>query len=107
MGDRVLVQLVSEATENSPARVSPVLYGHWSGDEAEGWLKQLTERMGDRLCDISYSFARLVQIALGDDKEITGYGVFNQAGKLKPEDSHGDSGVFVLNVTTKQIEHFG
>jgi hypothetical protein len=106
MGNRVLVQLVSEGA-NGPARVSPVLYGHWSGDEAANWLHQLTVKMGDRINDISYSFARLVQIALADDKEITGYGVWNQAEKLKPADSHGDSGIYVLNVDTKKIEHFG
>lgn len=103
MGDRVLVQLKSNNTE-----VSPVLYGHWSGDAAEVWLHQLIAKMGGRLTDLSYSFARLAQIAMGSSKEeVTGFGIWNQEKELIASDSHGDAGIYILNVDTREITHLG
>ena len=100
MGNRVLVQLKSNE------EVSPVLYGHWSGDNAEIWLHKLIEKMGERLDDLSYSFARLAQIAMDSSKEqVTGFGIWNQEKELVASDSHGDAGIYILNVETKEITH--
>lgn len=100
MGDRVLVQL-----KNSE-EVSPVLYGHWAGRDAEGWLDELKQRMGDRITDLSYSFARLVQIATKTDPDgILSYGVWNSEKELDSAASHGDAGCYVLNVDTGEITH--
>lgn len=99
MGDRVLVQLHKTAGE-----VSPVLYGHWSGHDGKIWLEQLKDRMDGRLGDLAYSFARLVQLAV-TDASTTGFGVWNQTTLLTSRDSHGDAGIYLLNVDTNEITH--
>lgn len=100
MGNRVLVQLKSDD------EVSPVLYGHWSGHDAKDWLTKLIVKMADRLDDISYSFARLVQIAMSESiNDNTGFGVWNAEKLLVASDSHGDAGIYILNVVTKEITH--
>lgn len=99
MGDRVLVQLYDDSGE-----VSPALYGHWSGNEGKKWLIDLKSHMGDRLDDIPYSFARLVQIAVTDNS-TTGFGVWNQTTLLDDGDIQGDAGIYLLNVSTGKITH--
>jgi len=102
MGNRVLVQLVNSKDASD---VSPVLYGHWSGDNGRQWLIDLIKHMGDRLGDVSYSFARLVQLAIDDDTGVTGFGVWNASEQLTATDSHGDAGIYILDVATKEIKH--
>jgi len=100
MGYRVLIQL------KSSSEVSPVLYVHWDGDKAEIWLNKLIEKMGERLNDLPYSFARLAQIAMENSKkQITGFGILNREKELIADDSYGDNGIYILNVDTKEISH--
>jgi hypothetical protein len=100
MGDRVLVQLISGD------EVSPVLYGHWSGNDGKEWLNELILKMGDRLDDLSYSFARLVQLAMKNSVDsVISFGVWNATKKLELSDSHGDAGIYILNCKTKEITH--
>lgn len=103
MGDRALIQLTSGKD------VSPVLYLHWGGSEVADILQRAEARMKGRAGDTSYAFARLVQEAIGNDRDNTGYGVWNQADRLTDADSHGDAGCFVVDVTADawETETFG
>jgi len=94
MGDRALIQLVCGN------KYSPTLYLHWAGDRAEEIIQQTKERMcgggfGD---DLEYAFARLVQIAIGNDAGASSYGVTNATGILTAEDSPGDNGCFIVDM---------
>lgn len=104
MGDRALIQL-KDREEN----VSPVLYLHWSGHRV-GQIIELTEsRMAGRPNDIQYAFARLVQQAVLDDDHNTGFGVWNHDKPLTEEDSHGDAGCFLVDISAPKwvIQCFG
>jgi hypothetical protein len=94
MGDRVLVQL--KRKEQNGTEYSPVLYAHWSGRSVAYWIAALKERMAGRPDDLSYSFARLVQIALeGDDGNLS-FGVWNNTEEHN--DSHGDAGIVIVDI---------
>lgn len=99
MGDRALIQLV-----DSSGTVSPVLYLHWRGGSVADILARTEKRMRGRADDVSYAFARLVQEATAGDgaTENLSIGVWNQAAKLTAGDSHGDAGVFVVNVSRER-----
>lgn len=97
MGDRALIQLT-----NKSGQVSPVLYLHWSGSDVADIIWRTQERMRDRVNDVEYSFARLVQEATRDDDEDTGFGCWNQAEPLTAKDSHGDAGCFLIDVTEQK-----
>ncbi|MGY5921371.1 hypothetical protein ACS9ZL_08495 [Stenotrophomonas africana] len=103
MGDRALIQLKNEN------EVSPVLYLHWGGSDVKRIIESAKERMKGRHDDLSYAFARLVQIATGDDGSNTGFGVWNHADVLHASDSHGDAGCFVVNISSPdwETEAFG
>jgi hypothetical protein len=93
MGDRALIQLKADSG------VSPVLYLHWGGSMVATILLRAQERMKGRANDVEYAFARLVQVATDGDKGNTGFGVWNQEIPLTAEDSHGDAGCFLVDVT--------
>lgn len=101
MGDRVLMQIVSEA-ENGP-----VVYGHWCGHEAPNIIKRFVGRMGGRKGDVSYLTARLLQEAMGDDQGDTGFGVFNSEQRLAADDTHGDAGIVLIDAQTLECECLG
>lgn len=101
MGDRVLIQLTSGA------ECSPVLYCHWSGEDALELIDALKQRMATRPNDLPYSFARLVQIALGDDNGNLSFGVWNSKKKLTAKDSYGDAGVVLVDVSDWSIKCMG
>ena len=92
MGDRALIQLTN-GTE-----VSPVLYLHWAGEQVADILRRTQKRMAGRGPDLSYTFARLVQEAIGDDDGCLSFGVWNRTTPLEPSDSHGDAGCFLVNI---------
>ena len=95
MGDRALIQL-----KDRGGNFSPVLYLHWKGDQVGSILQRTAVRMGDRIDDISYSFARLVQEAMMDDQGNLSFGVWNADHELTVKDSHGDAGVFLADVSS-------
>jgi len=100
MGDRALIQLTDGK------RYSPSLYVHRDGSRARSIIKDTQKRMEGRTDDLEYSFARLVQIAIGDDEGNMGFGVQNEQGKLTAEDSPGNHGVFIANINNNwRVEH--
>lgn len=103
MGDRALIQL------KSGTDVSTVLYLHWGGFGVKPIIDAARERMKSRHDDLSYAFARLVQIAAGNDSGATGFGVWNADAVLTAEDSHGDAGCFVIDASTPEwkVDTFG
>lgn len=95
MGDRVLMQCHSSKTGD----FGPVLYCHWVGDRATKIVEALRERMKQRPDDVEYSSARLAQIAMGMDDDCLSFGLWNANGLLTAEDSHGDAGCVLIDVS--------
>ena len=93
MGDRVLIQVVSGD------EISPVAYGHWCGARAPKIIASLKERMKDRPGDVSYTFARLMQEMIGNDPGPLSFGAWNATKRLTKEDSHGDAGCILIDVS--------
>ena len=93
MGDRVLIQFKDERGE-----VSPIIYAHWAGSDAPAALVRLRERMADRPGDCSYVAARCLQELGMDDVRSTGFGIWCASKELTPDDSHGDAGIFVVEL---------
>lgn len=102
MGDRALVQF-----EDSTGRTSPVIYLHWSGEEASAWLRELAILMTGRPNDASYAAARFAGICHRHINGNMSLGMWNQEKRLTAEDSHGDAGCFVVNCHTWQVEAMG
>ena len=100
MGDRALLQV-----ENAAGDVSPVLYLHWTGNNAMDIIQRIHDRMSGRRNDLDYTFARLVQQATENNTRNTGIGVWNQITRLTAEDSHGDNGCFIYNCSSGNTEH--
>lgn len=101
MGDRVLVQF------KNADEVSPVIYGHWAGHEAPEIIRALRVRMDARNDDLAYIAARCVQHFVGDDKGQTGVGIWSTDKELTAEDSHGDGGVFVVEIGQRwKVKHY-
>jgi hypothetical protein len=94
MGDRVLFQV-----KGSDGEFSPVAYGHWCGERAPLIVAKLRERMKDRAGDVPYTFARLIQEMCGDSKDGLSFGAWNADKLLTKDDSHGDAGVVLIDVT--------
>ena len=96
MGDRALIQLV-----NKSGAVSPVLYLHNGGGNVANILLRTQTQMKGRANDVDYAFARLVQQAINGDNSSSGIGVWNQTERLAEDDSHGDAGCFVVDVSAE------
>jgi hypothetical protein len=101
MGDRVLIQLTYGD------KFSPVLYCHNSGHRALDIVKATERRMQGRGGDLEYSFARLVQAAMGNGEGNTGFGVWNAERVLTADDSQGDAGVVVVDIQTWKTKRMG
>ena len=88
MGDRVVIQF-----KTAKGEVSPVIYGHWSGETAPDAIARLYQRMRDRPDDIEYIAARCLQEVGMIDATSTGFGIWNAPphGELDPGDSQGDA----------------
>jgi hypothetical protein len=92
MGNRIVIQFVNGAD------VSPAIYGHWYGSHAGEALKGLRTQMADRPDSIQYVAARMLGVMIGDDKGSTGFGLWNAPKRLTAKDSHGDAGVFLVDI---------
>jgi hypothetical protein len=103
MGDRVLMQVVSDDRK----RFSPVIYMHWEGSNWENIVQKLAAQMHDRLDDVDYSAARLVQICATcfNSNDNLGLGIWNTDHILTAEDSHGDNGIVLINAKDFTVEH--
>ena len=110
MGNRALIQVVGNYKEKDivKERVSPVLYLHWA-NHIDKILLTLHNQMRARTGDVTYSFARLVEIAccMLDSGGCMSIGVWNQDKRLVEDDSHGDEGCIIYHCDTGGIERFG
>ena len=102
MGDRVLVQFVGLDWTGGPKVFSPIIYGHSSGSEMPAVLARLRERMEGRHCDVQYVPARCIQEMTGGCKGNLSFGMWNAKGVLTAEESHGDAGCIVVDVSSAQ-----
>lgn len=101
MGNRVLVQF------KSGDEVSPVVYGHNAGHDAPQLIKQLREQMDSRNDDLAYIAARCVQQFIGGDRGQLGFGIWNADKELTAEDTHGDGGVYVVEIGQRwKVKHY-
>lgn len=100
MGERVIFH-VFDGEE-----IGPAVYGHWSGYHALEVVESLKKRMHDRLSDVSYTTARLIQELVGDDPGNLGFGCWNAPQGVPSvvwgvindrEYSHGDAGVILID----------
>lgn len=101
MGDIVLMQVVGQG------KFSPVIYGHWCGEQAPEIVKRLQKRMSERKGDVDYIAARLVQEAINGRSGDTGFGIWNAEKVLTAADSHGDAGVVLINADTLEPTYIG
>jgi hypothetical protein len=104
LGDRVIFQVVGKpdnVMDPGVLEFSPVIYAHWSGERAPQVLERLRKRMRARAGDVPYTAARLVQ-ELIDPSNVgaLSFGIWNADRVLTEEDSHGDAGVVLIDVST-------
>lgn len=109
MGDRVLFQVFKAPVsvgEPGNSEFGPVIYGHWCGSEATDVCKRIKKRMIGRSQDVEYTSARLVQEILKDEgtEGNTGFGIWNADALLKKEDSHGDAGIVLVDVSEPKMK---
>lgn len=102
MGDRVLFQVVNGK------EIGPVVYAHWSGSKAKEIVFKLASRMANRLGDVSYTSARLVQeVCESVSDKSHSVGVWSAKSKLKAADSHGDAGIVLIDANTFECTYLG
>jgi hypothetical protein len=102
MGNRAVVVFKDQE------RVSPGIYVHWSGGNIVGWLKEAAPTL--RAGDVSYAAARFCGFCHHNIQGGLSLGLLDAPEDLKPETlrhySHGDAGVFVVDVKTGLVENF-
>jgi len=104
MGDRVLMQCHSSKT----GEFGPILYCHCAGERAPLIVAELHDRMKTRPDDLDYSSARLAQIAMEGDSNCLSFGIYNATALLTAEDSHGDAGCVLIDVSDDHsAKYFG
>lgn len=111
MGDRALIHFHDEQS------VSPAIYLHWDGYRVRELIDQTQKVMEGRGGDVPYATARAIGVAnemipgnlsLGVfDGPNTGDFTTDREAMMKPEYSHGDAGVFLVNCKTWEVETFG
>lgn len=103
MGDRALV------TFKSGKSFSPVVYLHWNGSECADWIKAAASRY--RKGDESYSAARFAGYCHEQIKGNLSLGLLDSPDEESQADwnkySHGDAGVFIVDVDTGVVEAHG
>jgi hypothetical protein len=77
------------------------IYVHWNGGEEsiKGFLKSTRELMGDRVGDVDYTRARLIQ-TVGN---FFGGNLSVGVNLCRYLDTEGDNGVYVIDCTTLKI----
>lgn len=105
MGDRVLITFTDDGETFTPA-----VYMHWNGSEAADWIRAAARRM--RKGDAGYAAARFCGEC---HKQISGHNSLGlldapnkgAAGIDWTEYSHGDAGVYIVNVSTGEVSAWG
>ena len=80
----------------------PVIYMHWHGDIALDLLKATRELMDGRETDLSYVSARFIGVCHENIDGNLSLGMWNSAEELKKEDSHGDAGCVIVDVSKSE-----
>jgi hypothetical protein len=104
MGDRAVI-IVTNNNGDAPV----AMYLHNGGCGVGALLAEAAPKM--RAGDADYARARLCGVAHERSGGILGLGLFAGPKDLEPATlknfSHGDAGVFVVNVDTGDVETFG
>jgi hypothetical protein len=106
MGDRVVILFTDEQRE-----LTPGIYMHWQGKNAPQMIRDGQSLM--RKDDATYAAARFCGFCHeATGRRTTGLGLLAPpAGKDDVIDwddySHGDAGVYVVNVSDGTVEHHG
>lgn len=114
MGNRALV-VFHDGDGNS---YSPTVYLHWQGSQVPKLLAEWRALMEGRMGDLSYGCARFIGIchvasagnmSLGTWNTEPGVREESNAARVKrwTEDSHGDAGVFLVDVKDGAVERIG
>lgn len=111
MGDRVIMQIV-QRNRLTGDTFGPMVYGHWAGHSTPKIVEALAAKMQDRLGDVAYQSARLVQMILDDggslmQRDNCGIGIYNADAVATEDDSHGDAGVVLIDADTFKCECLG
>lgn len=111
MGDRVIMQIV-QRNRLTGDTFGPMVYGHWAGHSTPDIVEALATKMQDRLGDVAYQSARLVQMILDNggssiQRNNCGIGLYNSTAVATVDDSHGDAGVVLIDADTFKCECFG
>lgn len=100
MGDRALVQFVCKNSEGEVIIYSPTVYLHHHGFMARELIAECYEYMKiNRLGDVDYACSRFIGICHTRIVGNTGLGVWNSNGVLTNNDSRGDHGCFIVDVS--------
>lgn len=106
MGDRAVV--VFSERRDKTEYFSPSIYLHWSGDEVFDLLVKAIPRM--RAGGLDYSAACFCGVCHEEIEGNLSLGLYNAPKDRKEveseEFSHGDAGVFVVDVKTWKVEAF-
>lgn len=97
MGDRALIQFTDKG-----GTVSPVVYVHGQGYAVGTLLEETMKLMQGRPDDIQYASARFVGICHSKNVSNLSLGIWNKNELLTAEDTHGDAGCFVVDVTEEK-----
>lgn len=104
MGDRVLVTFTAGNDKPTPA-----VYMHWSGQEAADYIKEAAPLF--RKGDPSYAVARFCGFCHGKIDGILSLGILDGPADARTETlksySHGDAGVYLVNVETGDVKAAG
>lgn len=103
MGDRVLVAF----TDDDGTSYSPAVYMHWGGSDAADMIKAAVPHM--RRGDALYAAARFCGECHKQLPGVTGLGLMAgpDAGADWDEYSHGDAGVYLVDVNTGKVDARG
>lgn len=107
MGDRAHMQIVQRNGTGLVTDFGPAVYAHWSGEAVPEIVARLAKRMENRRGDVEYASARLVQEAIYNDDDATGFGITNIDHVLNESDSHGDAGCILIDCETFKVEALG
>lgn len=103
MGDRALVMFHKDKKE-----FSACIYLHWLGSTVFKLLEEAYPRL--KHGDTQYSAARFCGVCHERCPGNTGLGILSSVKDLveakDPNTSHGDAGVFLVNVDTFEVECF-
>lgn len=115
MGDRALI-IFRHQRDGKAIEYGPTVYLHWNGYQVIEWLREFKETlMKGRTTDLPYVSARFIGFCHDKIPGNLSLGVWNtnipRRGIDKPafwkNESHGDSGVFLITLPYWDVEQFG